>query len=65
MKDNKTDFDKKWKSAFGNSFGIPGAAAGNAKAIEVDGVKYDSITAASNSLGKTPAWVKKHGKILK
>ena len=59
-----TDFDRKWKDTFKSNFGVPGAAAGNAIAVEIDGVKYDTLTAASNATGKTITWIKKNGKLL-
>lgn len=32
--------------------------------VEVFGVKYDSLTSASEATGKSVAWIKKNGKLL-
>ena len=65
MKKTQTDFEKEWKKTFSSTWGKPGAASGNAIAVEVDGVKYDTLTAASEQTGKSISWIKKNGKILK
>lgn len=65
MTEKSNEYAKKWKKAFSSTWGKPGAAAGNAVAVEVDGVKYDTLTAASEQTGKSISWIKKNGKILK
>ena len=65
MVEKKTDWSKKWKTTFSSTWGKAGAATGNAIAVEVDGVKYDTLTAASEATGKSISWIKKNGKILK
>jgi hypothetical protein len=59
----KKDYEEKWKRAF-KTFGKPGAASGNAIAVEVDGVIYDTLTEASRATGKSVGWIKKNGKLL-
>lgn len=60
----KQEYELKWKRAF-KSFGKPGAASGNAIAVEIDGVIYDTLTDATRETGKSIAWIKKNGKLLK
>ena len=43
---------------------IKGVATGNAVAIEVDGVVYETLKQAKEDTGKSFWWLKKHGKIL-
>ena len=59
----KKQYEEKWKKAF-KTFGKPGAASGNAIAVEIDGVIYDTLTAASAATGKPVSWIKKNGKLL-
>ena len=59
----KKDYEEKWKRAF-KTFGKPGAASGNAIAVEVDGVIYDTLTEASRATGKSVGWIKKNGKLI-
>ena len=59
----KTQYDKKWRSTF-KAFGKKGAIGGNAMAVEIDGVVYDSLTAASIKLDKPISWIKRNGKLL-
>ena len=59
----KKEYEEKWKKAF-RTFGKPGAASGNAIAVEIDGVVYDTLTAASAATGKPVWWIKKNGKLL-
>jgi hypothetical protein len=56
-------YEDKWKKAF-KTFGKPGAAAGNAIAVEIDGVVYDTLKSASEATGKSINWIKKNGKLL-
>ena len=62
----KKNFDAKWSKTFKdfNSFGKSGVATGNAVAIEVDGVVYETLKQAKEDTGKSFWWLKKHGKIL-
>ena len=59
----RKEYDKKWRTTF-KPFGKKGAIGGNALAVEVDGVVYDSLTAASVELDKPISWIKKNGKLL-
>lgn len=60
----KSNWDKKWKGAF-KPFEKSGASTGNAICVEVNGVKYDTLSAAAEANDRSIAWVKKHGKIIK
>lgn len=62
----KKNFDAKWSKTFKdfNSLGKSGVATGNAVAIEVDGVVYETLKQAKEDTGKSFWWLKKHGKIL-
>ena len=58
------EYEEKWKKSF-RTFGKPGAAFGNAIAVEVNGVVYDTLKDAAAAVGKTVNWVKKNGRLLK
>ena len=62
----KKDFDAKWSKTFKdfNSLGKSGVVTGNAVAIEVNGVVYETLKQAKEETGKSFWWLKKHGKIL-
>lgn len=62
----KKDFDAKWSKTFKdfNSLGKSGVVTGNAVAIEVNGVVYETLKQAKEETGKSLWWLKKHGKIL-
>jgi len=60
------NFDKKWSNTFKdfNSLGKSGVVTGNAVAIEVNGVVYETLKQAKEETGKSLWWLKKHGKVL-
>ena len=62
----KKDFDAKWSKTFKdfNSLGKSGVVTGNAVAIEVNGVVYETLKQAKEETGKSLWWLKKHGKLL-
>jgi len=62
----KKDFDAKWSKTFKdfNSLGKSGVVTGNAVAIEVNGVVYETLKQAKEETGKSLWWLKKHGKVL-
>jgi hypothetical protein len=62
----KKDFETKWNNAFKdfNSLGKSGVVTGNAVAIEINGVVYETLKQAKEETGKSLWWLKKHGKIL-
>lgn len=62
----KKDFDAKWSKTFKdfNSLGKSGVVTGNAVAIEVNGVIYETLKQAKEETGKSLWWLKKHGKVL-
>ena len=62
----KENFDAKWSKTFKNfnSLGKSGVVTGNAVAIEVNGVVYETLKQAKEETGKSLWWLKKHGKVL-
>ena len=62
----RNQFEKKWSKTFKNfnSLGKSVVVTGNAVAIEVDGVVYETLKQAKEETGKSLWWLKKHGKIL-
>lgn len=59
----KKEYEQKWKKAF-KPFGRAGASTGNAIAVEIDGIVYDTLADASRATGKSTHWIKKNGKLL-
>lgn len=64
MTEKSKEYAKRWKQSF-KPFGKKGAATGNAIAVEIDGVTYDTLTSAAELTGKSISWIKKNGKIIK
>ena len=64
MSKKSDEYSKKWKKTFGSTWGKPGAVTGNAIAVEIDGVRYDSLSAAAEATGKSISWIKRNGKLL-